>query len=231
MNASNVDVNDRVLELSTGPTSRPATGAEREQNSAESAQIAAVHQQEDLNKRMDTARAQLNEAQIRVAAARHRLLLARQLVLKVQNGETVHLPATPATTKADDTPAPHHSAPRRRHAQHDSAPSVAQDPRLKTYRLALQDAQRAYLEVEKQLQGSASDAVLVSVDSVAALQKAYPNYFLDTRVFIALVRDVLDRRRPAPLWKTYSMKPEQSKPTVLRSSIPLGLQQIPFVGP
>src|SRR6476661_6149305 len=45
------------------------------------------------------------------------------------------------------------------------------------------------------------------------------------------LREVLERRRPAPLWKTYSMKPEQSKPTVLRSSIPLGLQQIPFVGP
>src|SRR6476660_10211860 len=45
------------------------------------------------------------------------------------------------------------------------------------------------------------------------------------------LRDVLDRVRPAPLWNTYSMKPEQSKPTVLRSSIPLGLQQIPFVGP
>ncbi len=53
-------------------------------------------------------------------------------------------------------------------------------------------AQEDYIEVEKRTEDTVSDAVLVSVDSLSALQKAYPNYFLDTRVFIGLVRDALD---------------------------------------
>lgn len=56
-------------------------------------------------------------------------------------------------------------------------------------------AQAAYLELEKQAEGTAVDVVLVSVDSVAALRKAYPNYFLDTRIFISVVNDVLSGRR------------------------------------
>lgn len=58
----------------------------------------------------------------------------------------------------------------------------------------LAQAQSDYLEVEKRTKDTLSDAVLVSVDSLAALQKAYPNYFLDTRVFIGLVRDALERK-------------------------------------
>lgn len=58
----------------------------------------------------------------------------------------------------------------------------------------LAKAQEDYLEVENRTRDTVSDAVLVSVDSLAALQKAYPNYFLDTRVFIGLVRDALERK-------------------------------------
>ena len=53
-------------------------------------------------------------------------------------------------------------------------------------------AQRDYLDVEKRIAVlPASDAALVSVDSVAALQRAYPNYSLDTRIFIDLLQDGL----------------------------------------
>jgi hypothetical protein len=49
-----------------------------------------------------------------------------------------------------------------------------------------------YLALETSSSGtSGRDVVLVSADSVAALQKAYPNYFVDTRVFIGLVEDAL----------------------------------------
>ena len=45
-----------------------------------------------------------------------------------------------------------------------------------------------YLKVEKlEKTGTVSDAVLVSVDSMASLRRAYPNYFLDTRVFVDAV--------------------------------------------
>lgn len=56
----------------------------------------------------------------------------------------------------------------------------------------LDQATADYLEVEKRTKGnSAQDAVLVSVDSLAALRRAYPNYYLDTDMFVALVQDSL----------------------------------------
>jgi hypothetical protein len=56
----------------------------------------------------------------------------------------------------------------------------------------LAEAQRQYLEAEKRVkQNPQTDAVLVSVESLASLQKAYPNYFADTRVFSALLQQSL----------------------------------------
>ena len=56
----------------------------------------------------------------------------------------------------------------------------------------LAEAQRQYLEAEKRVkQNPQTDAVLVSVESLASLQKAYPNYFADTRVFSALLHQAL----------------------------------------
>jgi hypothetical protein len=53
----------------------------------------------------------------------------------------------------------------------------------------LEEASSAYLEAERSLANNpASEAVLVSVDSLAALHRAYPNYFLDTRLFIDAVK-------------------------------------------
>lgn len=56
-----------------------------------------------------------------------------------------------------------------------------------------------YLEAEKKLKDLPSaDVVLVSVDSVDALRRAYPNYFLDTGVFVALLNETLKTtRRPS----------------------------------
>jgi len=48
----------------------------------------------------------------------------------------------------------------------------------------LTKAQVDYLRTEKQIAGASGDAVLVSVDSMAALRRAYPNYFLDTKRFV-----------------------------------------------
>lgn len=52
----------------------------------------------------------------------------------------------------------------------------------------LEEASAAYLDAERTLAGEpGSEAVLVSVESVGALRRAYPNYFLDTKVFLAAV--------------------------------------------
>jgi hypothetical protein len=50
-----------------------------------------------------------------------------------------------------------------------------------------------YLEVEKKIKETSpnSDAVLVSVDSMNSLRQAYPNYFLDTGVFLGALNEIL----------------------------------------
>ena len=70
---------------------------------------------------------------------------------------------------------------------------------------ALEEAQAKYAEAEKLVQKNPrTDAVLVSVDSLAQLEKAYPNYFADTRVFAQLMNRALTGQRrgisiPAPI--------------------------------
>ena len=57
-------------------------------------------------------------------------------------------------------------------------------------------AELAYADAEKEVrENPGTDAVLVSVDSVKQLKKAYPNYFADTRVFLDLMQRTLDRHR------------------------------------
>lgn len=56
-------------------------------------------------------------------------------------------------------------------------------------------ATQRYAEVEKsQKQTAGADAVLVSVESINALQRAYPNYFADTGVFVQLMTQALEGR-------------------------------------
>lgn len=63
----------------------------------------------------------------------------------------------------------------------------------------LQQASDRYLEAEKKVkQNPGTDAVLVSVDSVTALERAYPNYYADTRVFRELLSQTLSKR-PGPI--------------------------------
>jgi hypothetical protein len=54
-------------------------------------------------------------------------------------------------------------------------------------------ASAAYLEEEKKIsKDKDTDAVLVSVDSAASLERAYPNYFADTNVFLVLLQEAVD---------------------------------------
>lgn len=53
-------------------------------------------------------------------------------------------------------------------------------------------AESEYAESEKYVKSHpGTDAVLVAVDSITALQRAYPNYFADTRVFVELLIQAL----------------------------------------
>lgn len=52
----------------------------------------------------------------------------------------------------------------------------------------LERASSEYLAAERLTQRRNTDAVLVSVESMDSLRRAYPNYFLDTAVFIDAVQ-------------------------------------------
>lgn len=63
-----------------------------------------------------------------------------------------------------------------------------------------QRANIAYTALERQVKdGQNVQIVLVSVDSLAALRRAYPNYFLDTGFFSDLIREVLKGNFPDPI--------------------------------
>lgn len=57
----------------------------------------------------------------------------------------------------------------------------------------MESAASAYLAAETRFAQAAAggDAVLVSVESLAALRRAYPNYYLDTNLFVELVERAL----------------------------------------
>lgn len=62
----------------------------------------------------------------------------------------------------------------------------------------LDSAQSAYAEAERRCKEQpGTDAVLVSVDSLAALRRAYPNYFADTTAFVNLLKSFLASRQKA----------------------------------
>ena len=56
----------------------------------------------------------------------------------------------------------------------------------------LRTATEAYLHTERAISGRhGADAVLVSVESLSLLRRAYPNYFLDTGVFVNALKQAL----------------------------------------
>ena len=67
---------------------------------------------------------------------------------------------------------------------------------VKVWRFRTEDRDTAsvqYLEAERELREvSNADVVLVSVESVSSLKRAYPNYFLDTSRFLKEVQSVLN---------------------------------------
>lgn len=62
------------------------------------------------------------------------------------------------------------------------------------------EANEMYTKIESEIpDNSLRQVVLVSVDNINALKRAYPNYFLDTNLFSRLVDRVLSRELPNPL--------------------------------
>ena len=55
----------------------------------------------------------------------------------------------------------------------------------------LHKASEKYLSIERNITGKIIDAVLVSAESVGALKLAFPNYYLDTDLFLNVVKEVI----------------------------------------
>ncbi len=71
------------------------------------------------------------------------------------------------------------------------------------------DAQARYSEAEENVRKNpGTDAVLVSAGSISALQRAYPNYFADTRVFVALLEQAFQARTRKIVVPPLAMEPE-----------------------
>ena len=73
------------------------------------------------------------------------------------------------------------------------------DPSAKTVAVTgyraneLDRASIEYLDAERRInEKTGSQVVLVSVDSLGALRRAFPNYFLDTSLFIGAVNQAIE---------------------------------------
>jgi hypothetical protein len=56
-----------------------------------------------------------------------------------------------------------------------------------------QRANKEYTDAELSMKAGSRNIVLVSVDSIQALERAYPNYFLDTQQFTNLLTKALEK--------------------------------------
>ena len=77
--------------------------------------------------------------------------------------------------------------------------SVSRTVTIRPFPVAkLEEANIAYAAIEARTKaGEPVEAVLVSADPVESLRKAYPNYFLDTQVFVRQIQRLIDGHKTA----------------------------------
>ena len=62
------------------------------------------------------------------------------------------------------------------------------------------DAEKQYEELEKKIdrENKNWDVVLVSIDKIKSLQKAFPNYYLDSRSFVKKIEGFIAKATSKP---------------------------------
>jgi hypothetical protein len=55
----------------------------------------------------------------------------------------------------------------------------------------LQKASKDYIELEEKIANEKKDAVLVAAESLEALKLAFPNYYLDTALFLEKLKEIV----------------------------------------
>jgi hypothetical protein len=100
---THVKKGDRVMEISSGGSERPAPAAENLQEKAEQSQIAASDAQSALAQKINIAQSKLRAAQERVERAQSQVGAARDIVRRLQNGEGVASSEIPAPFRSGTT--------------------------------------------------------------------------------------------------------------------------------
>jgi hypothetical protein len=173
-----VQVNDRILQISSGADARPPAPAERAQARAEQEQVEAAEAQEALQRKLQRAQTRLVAAQSRVERARSRVEEAQSIIGKLQRGEITLAPPSeePSTQEeapresraAETTPAPQPPS-RDAVAEAQSAMQKAQGEADRAAQKAAA-AQRALTEAEQEVTAK-TQAVLEARTTVEAAQK------------------------------------------------------------
>jgi len=167
-----------VVEISTGRAIRPAPAAEASQTLAEKQQINAANDQLELAQKLSTAQSQLRAAKERVANAQEKVGEARQLIKRLQNGETVT--AQPTRTRkriVKRTVTPAQPA--------DASPSAPSADEIKA-QAALKTAQRnadAAQTSQRQAEAAAKGAERAFASSKAAAKDAEKRLTLTEAAF------------------------------------------------
>ena len=66
--------------------------------------------------------------------------------------------------------------------------------RVKTFE-DKEDAEAMYKHYEEQTQNdSGKDVVMVSIEDIGSLKKAYPNYFLDAKGFVNMIKNLKEKK-------------------------------------
>jgi len=167
-----------VVEISSGQATRPASAAEASQSAAEKQQINAANDQLELAQKLSTAQSQLRAATERVAKAQDKVSEARQLIKRLQDGETVTAPQTRTrkrVVKRTVTPA----------QTTESSPSAPSADEIKA-QAALKTAQRnadAAQASQRQAEAAAKGAERAYAASKAAVKDAEKRLTLTEAAF------------------------------------------------
>jgi len=196
---THVEAGDRVLEVSSGVASRPAPIYEKQQDRAESDQVAVTRDQNALSQQLSIAQTQLGAAQERVTRAQEKVAAARGLVKRLLAGEQI-----PAT---GEVAAPAH--PRRRKRERLTSDETSDARNAGRAEAAVSDAQSAAQSAQSDRDDA--HAALVAAQKKAdasktALEKAKTDFKAETTT-----ADVLEGARSEADDSASALKTAQSR--------------------
>lgn len=177
---SHVEAGDRVIEISSGAASRPAVGAESQQNQAEKEQVAAANGQTALAQKLSMAQSQLLASQERVEHAQAKVSAARTLVKRLIAGEKIPVAGGPTKTTHQISKRQNPEAARldREHKRAQEAASDARD-KSASAKSEFDDSKKALTKAQKQ--ADTAGAALAKAETDFKAEKATADVLQNAR--------------------------------------------------